>query len=403
MRIEVLVGNDEPIIYPLNSAKVSLGSSEHCDIFINADGVSRKHLIIINEGDNYFVVDQGSTNGSFINEQRLVPGRRVELTSFFPVRLGDAVLVSLLSDEEAEETFEKIEVPEKFREISLPKESDGEDRGKTTVISLKDLNKVKTESLIQTRDIKRSTALKGKIQKVKPPVKKKSSSGYIPALSLFILIAGGAYNYYMLKSEPPPKKIEVVGKIINVARPNTIQEGPENPGLIPKEELVKKEDYATILNDLKCTTEVEISLCDAFPGAREQDFGVTQIRLTVHVLVNGAAYLEEARRLVPPPAEVAEGSTNEYKTLQERVAAYVYLLKLTKLEKPIDVSSLKDMAISIALTRQTETGREVYQVIALRPEILSQLPKLVSEDSLPLVRTHGLQGLNFLLDSMRIY
>src|SRR5690606_19797388 len=102
MRLEILVGSDDPIIYPINSAKMTLGSAETCDVIISAEGISRRHLTVIAEDDQYFVIDQGSTNGSFINEERLVPGRRVEFTSFFPVRLGDNTLLSLISDDENE-------------------------------------------------------------------------------------------------------------------------------------------------------------------------------------------------------------------------------------------------------------------------------------------------------------
>jgi pSer/pThr/pTyr-binding forkhead associated (FHA) protein len=68
MRIEILVdGSEEPQIYPINKQKLVLGSGETCDVIIPSEQISRKHLIIAAEGDSYFVIDQGSTNGSFIN------------------------------------------------------------------------------------------------------------------------------------------------------------------------------------------------------------------------------------------------------------------------------------------------------------------------------------------------
>ncbi len=100
MRIEVAIEGQEPTVHRLNKEKTLLGSSAECDVVVDAEGISRKHLIIVAQEDQFYVLDQGSKNGTFINEDRLVPGQRAEFTSFFPVRLGGLVVVSLLSDEE---------------------------------------------------------------------------------------------------------------------------------------------------------------------------------------------------------------------------------------------------------------------------------------------------------------
>ena len=157
MRLEVLVGNSDPQIFPLNRPKILIGSHEGCDIILQADGVSRKHLIVTIEDDNYFVTDQGSVNGSFINDERLVPGRRVEFTSFFPVRIGDNILITLLSDEEASDigftselnNFVKEEISKPAAKPSTSYSSSLQDA--TRAISLKDLQQTKTENLIKKR------------------------------------------------------------------------------------------------------------------------------------------------------------------------------------------------------------------------------------------------------------
>src|SRR5665647_2055045 len=105
MRIEILLGSDDPIIYPLNKPKLIIGSDPACDIVIPGVSVSRKHLVIETERDTFYAIDQGSSNGSYLNEERLVPGRKVEFTSFFPIRLGDNILITLLSNEESENSL----------------------------------------------------------------------------------------------------------------------------------------------------------------------------------------------------------------------------------------------------------------------------------------------------------
>ncbi|PQZ90243.1 hypothetical protein CQ018_14705 [Arthrobacter sp. MYb227] len=58
--------------YALNHANIVLGRSAEADIPIEDPGVSRKHLKIEQRGTTSWAVDLGSTNGSFVNGQRVV-------------------------------------------------------------------------------------------------------------------------------------------------------------------------------------------------------------------------------------------------------------------------------------------------------------------------------------------
>jgi hypothetical protein len=118
MKIEITIEGSEPYHYPLKKAQTLIGSAKECDISLSAEGVSRKHLLVVVEGEQFFVIDQGSANGTFVNDERLVPGQRVEFTSFFPVKLAANVTLALLSDEEAQDkkfdfasTLPKSEAP----------------------------------------------------------------------------------------------------------------------------------------------------------------------------------------------------------------------------------------------------------------------------------------------------
>jgi hypothetical protein len=57
--------------YSLNAPSIVLGRSSEADILIDDTGVSRKHLEIRTEGGSATAVDLGSTNGSFVNGQRI--------------------------------------------------------------------------------------------------------------------------------------------------------------------------------------------------------------------------------------------------------------------------------------------------------------------------------------------
>jgi hypothetical protein len=60
--------------YALNAGSVVLGRSSDADIPVEDPGVSRRHLEIVRDGTETWAVDLGSTNGSYVNGQR-VEGR----------------------------------------------------------------------------------------------------------------------------------------------------------------------------------------------------------------------------------------------------------------------------------------------------------------------------------------
>ena len=54
-----------------------IGRGKHCDLVINSGKVSREHAAIIREGNEHFVEDLGSSNGTWYNKQR-IRRRKVE-------------------------------------------------------------------------------------------------------------------------------------------------------------------------------------------------------------------------------------------------------------------------------------------------------------------------------------
>ncbi|NLW18172.1 MAG: FHA domain-containing protein [Candidatus Cloacimonetes bacterium] len=64
--------------------KIRIGRNADCDVIINHEKISRLHAIIVPEGTQYRITDQGSTNGVFVNGQRIStalikPGDHVSL------------------------------------------------------------------------------------------------------------------------------------------------------------------------------------------------------------------------------------------------------------------------------------------------------------------------------------
>jgi ABC-type multidrug transport system ATPase subunit len=71
----------------LQSNVISIGRTPDNQIVVTHPQVSSKHAQIVKEGDQLFLEDRGSANGTFVRGQRLAPGQRV------PVANGEKVFI----------------------------------------------------------------------------------------------------------------------------------------------------------------------------------------------------------------------------------------------------------------------------------------------------------------------
>ena len=71
----------------------TIGRSATCDLVLESSDVSRIHVKIQEEQNEYFFVDPGSANGSSINSQTTVANQRYSLKVDDLIRIGDFVLL----------------------------------------------------------------------------------------------------------------------------------------------------------------------------------------------------------------------------------------------------------------------------------------------------------------------
>jgi pSer/pThr/pTyr-binding forkhead associated (FHA) protein len=77
------------MIYHLNGEVVTIGRGSKNDIIIHDNEISREHCRLIRTGDDYALEDLGSSNGSFVNAQRVAQTWLLKHGAY--VELGDAV------------------------------------------------------------------------------------------------------------------------------------------------------------------------------------------------------------------------------------------------------------------------------------------------------------------------
>ena len=75
------------------AAKITIGRSTECDVVVDNKLVSRHHALIQKIRDAYFLSDDGSTNGTFLNGKRIPDGKYIKLNSGDKITIGSANLV----------------------------------------------------------------------------------------------------------------------------------------------------------------------------------------------------------------------------------------------------------------------------------------------------------------------
>ncbi len=74
-------------------AKMTSGRSTDCDIVIDNKLVSRRHAVIQKIRDVFFLKDEGSTNGTFLNGHRIPNDKYVKLNNGDKITVGSFNLV----------------------------------------------------------------------------------------------------------------------------------------------------------------------------------------------------------------------------------------------------------------------------------------------------------------------
>jgi pSer/pThr/pTyr-binding forkhead associated (FHA) protein len=392
MRIEILVENQEPQIFSLKKAKMLIGSHESCDIVLPANGISRKHLLIVNNEDNFFVIDQGSTNGSYINEQRLVPGKSADFTSFFPVRLGDTVLITLLSDEEKSPLLSEPLLSDQT--VSKPidsKSSADQSDSSTKMVSLKDLQGSKaTQKLVKKRVEVRAK------KKVTPAVlseaaiKDKQRMTMAKIIGVSVIAIAVYFNVKTQETEPPQEvgvSVQVPASVVKE------QVKAEEPKIIKlnQSDLIPKDSFKILINDIKCVNDYEKYLCNKIPGVGDERWGVVQVGTMLNVFIDATPYFQRAQEMVREPLGIDGLPPKEEEVQQfhqDVMMTSTMIFMIDKMPRDLDIDLLKGKNVTLVFFLKRSEGDPTVFALAFRSESIK--PFLESFTSSHLERAYKL-------------
>lgn len=284
MRLEVHIDDSDPIIYVLNKPEIYVGSSGNSDIVISTLEVSRKHLKIIVADNKCFVIDQGSTNGSYMNESRLVPGRRTEFTTFESLRLGDRVYLTLLESKQAVTLNNKNidAVPEIRTAISRI------DSDKTRIISLKDLHAAKTKKLSKKRI---EVANRKKTESKRVRAEKDALKRVLLLASMWI---GIGFGINLIWQSLPDVVKKTYAPPLKFAKEILLEDEELQHFRIPQHERLTRDQVVSYLDKLKCVTEDEVFFCDKNVSLKEGKSGAIEAEGQIILFISEEAWIKKA-------------------------------------------------------------------------------------------------------------
>lgn len=349
MKIQVAVGSAQPEVYELTQEATIVGSGVKSDIRVPPEtGVSRKHMMISMEQERVYITDLGTTNGTFINEERIKPGDKIELTSFFPVRLGGSVFLSLYTDEDRAPA----------------------DQTSTTA---------KTK-VIPAKRASVDKALRAGAQGAKPvPTKKYSKAADASRMRTTILflvaVGAGVYGYENYFKEQPPVEVAEVAPV-PVKKVTVIKA----PATIAKTEFPSVEEFARIMGELKCTTATEQGVCGLLPELAQAPSGAVQDIGRLYVLLDEYKW----HRLF---GDMSAAMTAQYRT---QMLTYLVLNAMPE----YNWKGLEKNVFFTFYSPNNESGKsEMSAAVGIKSEELQPLISNLSKDIVSQVQSQGYKAL----------
>lgn len=379
MRLEISIEGSPPLFFPIDKPKLTFGSSRKCDISLPIVGISRNHFEIDRIGDEIFITDLNSTNGTFINDERLEPNKRTKVLVFFKIHIGDHITIALSHDDEKTDSI-------------------------NTALMMKDSSQKKPD------DSKKNTSEKAqpkiepnrqkeiKVSSQPQHIHEKSNQNLKSLLGVLILAAGIFYFYdssdessNLALNSPPPTNAttQPVAPVTEVVSEKSL--------LIPANEITPKESFSNLLNDIKCTIDLEKYLCDKFSSKISGKFGAIQVGTSLNLLIDGSTYIKDAETILLKRRTIenlSENERNEFKVNSEKIALALFLQDFPN---DFTYSLFTDKKLNIAFySAPNGAQEELLFIAAFLPESLMKAKEKMTPSTIKELRRRGVNAVNFL-------
>jgi pSer/pThr/pTyr-binding forkhead associated (FHA) protein len=241
----------ERVTIPRN--KCVIGRSSKSDFQIDLECFSRNHFEIEWVEKEFFVKDLNSTNGIYINGERLPTGVRIPFKNFFPIEIGGKVSIAVFSDD-----------------------SETDNHSQASTVSRG--SKVSTD---QTQTRTRSVLPRPKAAPAKKSDQSPNSSNVFKVLGLLAVLGGFGYYYYT--DNEAQENLQATGQIqveaTNTSSPTIQVSSDELSGLLKSNSCMEFGSLCTDLG-LKYANEKIVTTIDKiviFVNSQEQ---ITQLTST---------------------------------------------------------------------------------------------------------------------------
>ncbi|MFT6632560.1 MAG: hypothetical protein ACJAS4_002524 [Bacteriovoracaceae bacterium] len=140
MKIFVKTNDGNEQEFKIDKKEIIIGRSSDCDIVLNSDNVSRKHLKIVLKEEKIYISDITSSNWISYNDEKLKKNIDVEYFDFMQLVLPDEITIKI-----------KNTVPLKQKDYAVPKrdelESHGEPENRDEIGHVKKKEREKSKSM----------------------------------------------------------------------------------------------------------------------------------------------------------------------------------------------------------------------------------------------------------------
>jgi pSer/pThr/pTyr-binding forkhead associated (FHA) protein len=98
----VVEGPSQGQAFPLRATVCTIGRHQGCTVVLSSITVSRQHATISRQGSAFYVIDNQSSNGVYLNGQKLPANQNCPLQHGDMLRLGEYLLVFKHEEQAAE-------------------------------------------------------------------------------------------------------------------------------------------------------------------------------------------------------------------------------------------------------------------------------------------------------------